>query len=76
MEIILLDRGDSFEGDWLSLEDCFGVTKETIDGFCTANDMEITVIRSVARSFADIHYHDIYVNDLLYYTIDQFRTID
>jgi len=32
---ILIDNGDLFAGSWEQLEDCFGITEDTLDRWCS-----------------------------------------
>jgi len=43
-DIIKIDNGDTFEGSWEQLEDCFGVNRDTLDGFCANNDMKYQIL--------------------------------
>ena len=40
---ILIDNGDTFDGDAAMLQDCFGVTLDQLDLFCSANQMSYTI---------------------------------
>lgn len=71
MEIILLDDGCTFEGNWNQLEDCFGITKETLNGWCINNSISIDIIKSVRRNTmwqgqVSGTTNDILINDIVY----------
>lgn len=40
---ILIDNGDTFEGTWEQVADCFGITGRTFEAWCEFNNMEFSI---------------------------------
>jgi len=45
-DIIKIDNGDTFEGSWEQLEDCYGINRDTLDGFCNRSDMKYQILEN------------------------------